>query len=256
MLEYFDATKVRKSVHIIGVGAVGSTVCEILARMGFPKVHIYDFDTVSDHNITNQMFNFEDIGKLKVDAVEEMMKRINPDICVVKHSMGLMEPYTLSGIAILCVDNIDLRRKIVTANRYNTLVDCFLDFRMRLIDAQHYFADARVQFQMDNLLGTMNFTHEEAQEETPRSACNVELNVVYTVRTIVSMGIANLINWLQDKPAKTMILTNMESLEFIAATAREPKKRSTVERMIAAGAKRSHNPMEEGKPIPENSPFY
>lgn len=219
------------------MGAVGSTVCEMLARMGFTRVHIYDFDTVSDHNITNQMFNFEDIGKLKVDAVEEMMKRINPDICVIKHSLGLQEPYTLSGIAILCVDNIDLRRKIVKANRYNTLVDCFLDFRMRLIDAQYYFADAKIQFQMDNLLGTMNFTHEEAQEETPRSACNVELNVVYTVRTIVSMGIANLVNWLQGQKAKTMILTNMESLKFIATTAVEPKKKSAIERIIAAGAK-------------------
>ena len=88
----------------------------------------------------------------------------------------------LNGIIILCVDNIDLRREIVKANRYNPYCDLFLDFRMRLTDAQHYLADAHQPYQVDNLLNTMDFSHEEAHEATPTSACGVELSVVYTVK--------------------------------------------------------------------------
>ena len=31
LLEFFDATDVKKSVHVVGCGAIGSHVCEELA---------------------------------------------------------------------------------------------------------------------------------------------------------------------------------------------------------------------------------
>ena len=40
----------------------------------------------------------------------------------------------------------------------------------------------------------MDFTHEEAKDATPKSACNVELSVIYTVKTITALGVANLLN--------------------------------------------------------------
>ena len=82
LLEFFDATDVKKSVHVVGCGAIGSHVCEELARLGFPRVSIYDFDTVDPHNITNQMFTQTDIGKPKVAACAEAMLAINENIIV------------------------------------------------------------------------------------------------------------------------------------------------------------------------------
>ena len=61
VLEFFDATKYDYPYHVIGCGAIGSHVCEELARLGISNVHLYDFDTVSSHNITNQMFKTNDI---------------------------------------------------------------------------------------------------------------------------------------------------------------------------------------------------
>ena len=67
-------------VHIIGCGAVGSTIAENLCRFGVTQMTLWDFDTVEAHNVANQMFRGVDIGKLKVDALAEMLTEINPDI--------------------------------------------------------------------------------------------------------------------------------------------------------------------------------
>lgn len=195
------------TIHVVGVGAVGSHVVELLARMGFTQFHIYDFDRVEAKNITNQMFMEEDIGEDKVKAIAKLAKRINPEIKIAGHLKGLQPPYEISnGIIILCVDNIDLRREIVKANRYNPNINAFVDFRMRLTDAQCYFADNSKPYEVDTLLSTMDFTHEEVKDEAVLSACHVELNVIYIVKMITSMGIANLVNWHKDLKYSTTIL--------------------------------------------------
>ena len=215
LLEFFDATQVNDRINVVGCGAIGSHMCEQLARLGFTKVYLYDFDLVEAHNITNQMFTHEDIGSLKVDACAEMMKRINPEIKVFTCADGLEAPYILSGAIILCVDNIDLRRAIVQANQYNPNCTCIMDFRMRLTDAQYYFAERNNFERMKQLLATMDFSHEEAVDATPRSACGYELSVIYTVKMIVSAGVANLVKYyLNDKTMKVILVdTNMFTLD-------------------------------------------
>ena len=78
-IEFFNPTKVKERVHIIGCGASGSTVAELLARAGLEKITLYDFDKVESHNIANQMFKDSDIGRNKAEAVKDMMLSINPD---------------------------------------------------------------------------------------------------------------------------------------------------------------------------------
>lgn len=230
VLEFFDATAHPYEYHVIGCGAIGSHVCEELVRIGVPKIHIYDFDTVSAHNITNQMFRQEDIGQYKVVACAEMMRAINPDVEIICHPEGLKEPYIVNGICIMCVDNIDLRRTIVKANYYNKFCKLILDFRMRLTDAQHYMASGNNTFEKTTLLETMNFTHEEAHEATPTSACGVELSVVYTVKAITAFGIANMVKWIQERDDyKTMAIVNMDTFTVDAFKAKPRKKKTFVE---------------------------
>ena len=217
VLEYFDASALCKApIHIIGCGAIGSHVAEQLTRLGCSNIHLWDFDKVEPKNITNQMFLDSDIGEEKVNAVANMMKNINSEIKITKHPKGITAPYIVNGDVFLCVDNIDLRRAIVEANKNNPNCICFHDFRMRLTDAQYYFADRREPVQMDNLLASMDFTHEEAVEATPQSACGVELSVIYTVKNIVTYGMRNFVGFLQGQQAKNVILTDMESMSVDA----------------------------------------
>lgn len=196
--EFFQPEKCGGAVNIIGCGAIGSTVAEMLVRLGLTDTVLYDFDTVTEHNIANQMYTQSDIGLPKVEAMYNHMIAINP--LAENRIARVNDRYTdqnLSGYVFLCVDNIDLRREIATLHMTNTNIKAMFDFRMRLEDAQHYAADWRNRDMVQSFVNSMQFTHEEAQAETPVSACNLALSVSPTVRVIASLGVANFMNFVK-----------------------------------------------------------
>lgn len=212
-MEYFNPIEDLKApIHIIGCGAIGSTLAEMLVRLGVETFHIWDFDTVSAHNIANQMFYEQHVGFAKTDCLEAILHCINVQAKIVKHGEYTNQP--LTGYVFLCVDNIDLRRKIVEQNKYNPMVKAVFDFRMRLTDAQHYAANWSTVQEKENLLKTMQFSHEEAKEATPTSACGTNLSVAFTVRTIVSLGVSNFVNYLKGKELKKVVLLDMKEFDL------------------------------------------
>lgn len=206
-LEFFDPNNdIKAPIHIIGCGAIGSVLIEMLARLGIPELHIYDFDKVEPANVTNQMFFNHQIGVAKETAIQATAEAINPSIKFIAH--GKYHTQRLEGYIFLCVDNIDLRREIATAQQYNPYVKAMFDFRMRLTDAQHYAADWSNPKSIEEFLDTMQFTHEEAMVATPVSACGSTLSISPTVRTIVSFGVANFINFTKGQSLKKLILVD------------------------------------------------
>lgn len=205
--DFFKPESCTERLHIIGCGAIGSTVAENLVRFGLTKLSLYDFDYVESHNIANQMFKQSDIGKLKIEALYDLLYDINPEV---KDNIKLIDKgyigQRLSGYVFLCVDSIDLRREIAEGCKENAYVKAMFDFRMRLTDAQHYAADWRDKKMVDDFLNSMAFSHEEAAEETPVSACNITLSVVPTVRTIVAYGVSNFINFVRGTKIRKLIL--------------------------------------------------
>jgi hypothetical protein len=205
----------KEQIHIIGCGAIGSTLCEMLTRMGFPELHIYDFDVVTAHNLANQMFDDSDVGELKTVSIVENCQMINPDIEIITHNKG-WNGDMLQGYVFLAVDNIDLRREIATDNKYNTHIKAMFDFRMRFSDAQHYAADWSDKKSIEAFLAQMQFTHDEAKKETPISACGTTLNIITTVRIICSYGLCNFLNFIKQKPLKKMILIDGFDFDVMA----------------------------------------
>lgn len=199
-------------IHIIGCGAIGSTVAENLARLGIIKMTLWDFDTVNPHNIANQMFFHDQIKMPKVNAVEDTLLRINPDIEITTKQIPYKEQ-NLAGYVFLCVDNIDTRREIVQANLANNNIKAMFDFRIRLEDAQHYGADWSNDKEKQIFLDSMNFSHAEAQEQTPVSACGVTLSVAPTVRIISAMGVSNFMNFVRTGKMKRLILNHAFSFD-------------------------------------------
>lgn len=211
--EYFDPDMLNDArIHIIGCGAIGSTVAENLVRLGITKLTLWDFDVVNPHNIANQMFFHDQIKMPKVNAVEDTLRRINPDVEITTRQMAYTTQ-NLSGHVFLCVDNIEVRKDIVKNNLNNQAIKTMLDFRIRLIDAQHYAADWSKNKEKEIFLDSMNFTHAEATEQTPKSACGVELSVVPTVRIIAAMGVANFMNYIRTGEIKRLILNNAFSFD-------------------------------------------
>lgn len=210
--DFFQPESCKERLHIIGCGAIGSTVAENLVRFGLTNITLYDFDYVEPRNIANQMFRHIDIGKPKVVALADILCDINPEL---KKTIKIVEKgyvnQKLSGYVFLCVDNIDLRREIAGVCKDNPYIKAMFDFRMRLTDAQHYAADWRDKKMVENFLNSMAFSHEEAKAETPVSACNIVLSVVPTVRDIVARGVFNFINFAKGKGINKFIQIDMEN---------------------------------------------
>ena len=207
--DYFKPEQCKGSIYILGCGAVGSSLAEMLVRLGLTDIVLYDFDYVTGHNIANQMYVEADIGLAKVDALYSHLVSINP--LAKDNIVRVYERYTdqpLSGYVFLCMDNIDTRREIAEANVANTYIKAVFDFRMRLEEAQHYAADWRNPQMVQNLINSMQFSHAEAQAETPVSACNLALSVVPTVRDIVARGVANFMNFIKTGTIRKFVMSN------------------------------------------------
>lgn len=205
--EFFDPTKVNGKCHIIGCGSVGSTIAEGLARMGITKFVLYDFDEVEPHNIVNQMFVNSDIGAKKVDATKRIITEINPDAqTTIEIEPDGYKGQSLSGYVFLCVDSIELRKWICEKNRMNHSIKAMFDCRTRLTDAQTYAAEWGNIKQVKNFIASMDFTHEEAAEATPTTACGTVLGVAPTVRVISALCICNFVNYILGKGLKPIIV--------------------------------------------------
>ena len=74
----------HKCVLIAGCGSVGSCMALQLARSGVGRMILVDTDCVEIHNVCRHQCGLTDIGRYKADAVEERVRRINPDIQVRK----------------------------------------------------------------------------------------------------------------------------------------------------------------------------
>ena len=72
-----------KVILVIGVGGVGGTALEALARSGFTKFIIIDSDKVDVSNLNRQvLFTSEDVGKNKVEQAKQYLLKINKEFKV------------------------------------------------------------------------------------------------------------------------------------------------------------------------------
>ena len=65
---------------IAGAGGLGSNCAFNLVRSGFYKFKIVDFDVVEPSNLNRQFFFLDQLGMPKVLALEENLRRINPEV--------------------------------------------------------------------------------------------------------------------------------------------------------------------------------
>lgn len=201
-LSFFNPASLRKEeINIIGCGAIGSNVALQLAKLGVEKLVLWDFDIVSEHNITNQIYNINDVGKPKVEALEEHLKLQNPTIKIIKKGKYSTQP--LKGILILAVDSIELRHKIAKQQEYNIMLRLVIDGRIGLETSQAYCIDWTKSENIENYLKLTDFKDNEVS--VPVSPCGTTLSVSPSVQMAVSVMVGCLINYANKVENPTII---------------------------------------------------
>ena len=79
----------NSSIGIAGLGGLGSNAAVSLARAGVGRLVLIDFDIIEEENLNRQYYFFDQIGKRKVEAIEDNIKRINPEIKLDLHNIKL-----------------------------------------------------------------------------------------------------------------------------------------------------------------------
>lgn len=81
----------NKTILVIGIGGVGGTALEALARSGFKKFILIDSDVVDISNLNRQvLFTKKDVGNDKIECAKNRLLEICPDfeIEIIKAKIG------------------------------------------------------------------------------------------------------------------------------------------------------------------------
>lgn len=79
------------SVMVIGCGAVGGYALEMIARLGFGKIWVVDFDVFEESNINRQILAIsQTLGRKKCEVAKERVLSINPSAEVVALDMKIV----------------------------------------------------------------------------------------------------------------------------------------------------------------------
>lgn len=103
----------RYSVVIIGVGAIGSHLAEMLAKLGVLRFVLIDPDEVDEVNLSAQGFYEDEVGKLKVAAVADRLEAIHHNLGVATYPK-CFEPGDVPSRSCVfsCVDSMRVRRQV------------------------------------------------------------------------------------------------------------------------------------------------
>ena len=77
------------NITVLGVGALGSVVSELLVRAGAKNIALVDEDVLESGNINRHAATLADVGSSKVSVVAERLRQISPTVRVVEFSERL-----------------------------------------------------------------------------------------------------------------------------------------------------------------------
>jgi len=108
----------QATVGIAGLGGLGSNVAVSLTRLGPGRLIVADFDRVEAPNLNRQQYFLDQVGKHKVDALLENLRRIRPDVDIVAHKVRLTaenipEIFADCDVVAECFDRSDQKQMLV-----------------------------------------------------------------------------------------------------------------------------------------------
>ena len=150
-------------IAIVGVGAIGSHLAEMLAKLGITRFTLIDPDEVDTVNLGVQGFYESEVGQSKVAAVKARLCSIRHDIQVAPGTEEYRPEQIEPGSAVFsCVDSMKVRRQIFRHWREHDW-PIFLDGRMAA-EALRVFCIDRSSQAMELYRASLFPSHEAHRE--------------------------------------------------------------------------------------------
>lgn len=90
--EFADFSKLRdKKAMVVGVGGLGALTAEIMARVGIGELVLMDYDKLEEANLNRLIYNVDQVGMPKVDALKEYLFKANPDVKITTYPYDITD---------------------------------------------------------------------------------------------------------------------------------------------------------------------
>jgi molybdopterin/thiamine biosynthesis adenylyltransferase len=181
----------ERRIDVIGAGAIGSRIVMGLAKLGLQNIHVWDFDEVEPHNIANQIFGNDDVGKMKVAALAELVKRQTGTYIVCHPERYVTGCEALGNVVFLATDTMASRKEIWEASiRFKTTVECMVEARMGADNGRLYTV-VPAMIEHVRLWEATLYTDAEAEV----SVCGTSVTVGATADVISGLAVWQMIRW-------------------------------------------------------------
>lgn len=151
-------------ITVVGAGAVGSFTVLALAKMGFSKLTVYDFDKIEIENMNNQFYPLAWVGEYKVLALSEMVQEFTGILIEANDRRYTPEETVAPGIIITAVDSMAARKMIWGMHKMRYEVVAYIDPRMSSEAALLYTMNTMNQTDITDYEKTL-YTDEQGVQE-------------------------------------------------------------------------------------------
>jgi len=196
-------------ITIIGAGGICSPTALALAKMGAPSLSIYDADTVEDHNLPNQLYRLDDVGKHKVCALQEVLASFS-DCDTTVHPEHFTQQRVEPGIVISGVDSMKARREIFNKLRYSPSVSLYVEARMGAQVSRIYTLNPCSPMDVEWYEGDMLYSDEEALPEK----CT-EKAIIYNVFFIAALIANQVKKYVCEEPYARELIGDLATLTLM-----------------------------------------
>ena len=210
--EVFKQASFKKSIDIIGVGATGSHVAYTLGKMGIKSMRVFDFDTVMTHNIPNQLFRLQDVGKPKVVALKDCIKDLcDIDIDVNDMKIDEKSDYTPGNIVFLLTDSMASRREIFDNFLKNRPLDMVIETRMGIDSGRVYTFKP---FKPSHIAAWDATLCDDKDAEV--SACGTSISIACTAINIASLAVWQMLRAFNGEEVENEIIYSFKPFSVIS----------------------------------------
>lgn len=193
-----------EEVTIIGAGGISSALVTILAQMGFDKFHIWDDDTLEEHNLSTTAYPEAFLGNEKAICASNMIAQYNQKADVNLYLKKWEPGCPLSDIVLLTPDNMETRLDVHMDWRRNLDRKALIDMRMGALTMEVISVDK----DNDNFGKTWQPSNKISDE-----ACTAK-HTIFTANVVAGLGASQLFNVLHNRPYWQYIRQSLAPLSF------------------------------------------